>query len=133
MKSLQDLARYPYLQDAKSYVKKQGMAITELIKDPLYERARAIAIERLNHAFEHKDIGTRQLSTESDCIMELFSYPVARMITCCVNDSYFTRRYALGEAVRFYKNLIKENTASIVDIVKEFNFNIKYDEETNHL
>jgi DNA primase large subunit len=133
MKPLQDLARYPYLQDAKIYVKKQGMAITELIKDPLYERARTIAIERLDHAFDDKDIGTRRLSTESDCIMELFSYPLARMITCCVNDSYFTRRYALGEAVRFYKNLTKENTTSIVDIVKEFNFNIAYDQETNHL
>lgn len=133
MKSLQDIARYPYLRDAKTYVKNQGMAITELIKDPLYERARSIAIERLDQAFENKDIGVRRLSTESDCIMELFSYPLARMITCCINDSFFTRRYALGEAVRFYKNLTKETTSDIVDTVKEFNFNINYDEENNHL
>lgn len=133
MKPIQELARYPYLQDAKTYVKKQGMAVTELIKDPLYDRARSIAVERLNLAFEQKDIGVRTLSTESDCIMELFSYPLARMITCCINDSFFTRRYALGEAVRFYKNLTKEPTASIVDITKEFDFNIRYDEETNHL
>ncbi len=133
MKPIQELARYPYLQDAKIYVKKQGMAITELIKDPLYDRALSIAVERLNHAFENKDIGVRRLSTESDCIMELFSYPIARMITCCINDSFFTRRYALGEAVRFFKNLMKEPTSTIVEIAKEFNFTIKYDQDTNVL
>ena len=133
MKPLQYLARYPYLFDSKNYVKKQGMAVTELIKDPLYERARSIAIERLNQAFDQKDIGMRRLSTESDCIMELFSYPLARMITCCVNDPFFTRRYALGEAVRFYKNLIKENTQNLVEIAKEFDLNINYHEENDVL
>lgn len=133
MKPLSALARYPYLQDAKTYVKNQGIAITELIKDPLYERARGIAIERLDHAFNNKDIGARQLSKESDCIMELFSYPLARMITCCINDSYFTRRYALGEAVRFYKNLTKESTEFLVDVVKEFDFNICYEEDTKDI
>jgi len=133
MRPLQDIAKYPYLNDAKTFVKNQGMAIVELIKDPLYERARSIAIERLENAFEHKDVGVRRLSTESDCIMELCSYPLARMITCCINDSYFTRRYALGEAVRFYKNLTKENTTFIVNITNEFKFNIQYDEEANKL
>jgi len=133
MKPLSTLARYPFLKDAKTYVKNQGIAVTELIKDPLYDRARSIALERLEHAFEHKDIGVRQLSKESDCIMELFSYPLSRMITCCINDSYFTRRYALGEAVRFYKNLTKENTFFLVDIVKEFNLNIQFDEENQYL
>ncbi len=133
MKPLQYLARYPYLFDSKNYVKKQGMAVTELIKDPLYERARSIAIERLDQAFDKKDIGMRRLSTESDCIMELFSYPLARMITCCVNDPFFTRRYALGEAVRFYKNLIKENTQNLVEIAKEFDLNINYHEENDVL
>lgn len=133
MKPLQDLARYPYLKDAKKYVENQSMSVTELIKDPLYERARSIAIDRLDKAFETKDVGARQLSTESDSIMELFSYPLARMITCCINDLYFTRRYALGEAVRFYKNLLKESTPHLVDIVKEFDFNIIFEEENNHL
>ena len=133
MKTLQDLARYPFLKDAKQYVKKQGMAVTELIKDPLYQRARTIAIERLDNAFEKKDIGIRSISSESDCIMELFSYPLARMVTCCVNDPYFTRRYSLGEAVRFYKNLVKEDTSSIVEIAKEFDFTINFEEESNRL
>ena len=133
MKPLQYLARYPYLIDAKTYVKKQGMSVTELIKDPLYERARSIAIERLDKSFDQKDIGIRRLSTESDCIMELFSYPLARMITCCINDPFFTRRYALGEAVRFYKNLINETTPNLVEISKEFDLNINYQEENNLL
>lgn len=133
MNPLPILARYPFLKDAKFYVKEQGVTVNELITDPVYERARSIAIERLEHAFEHKDIGVRRLTNDSDCIMELYSYPIARMITCCIADSYFTRRYALGEAVRFYKNLNKEPISFLIDVIKEFNFNIQFDEDTKYI
>ncbi len=133
MKSLSVIARYPFLKDAKQLVKKENISVTELIKDPLYERARSIAIERLDNAFEHKDVGIRRLINDSDCIMELYSYPLARMISCCIADSYFTRRYALGEAVRFFKNLNKESISFLIQIIKEFEFNIQFNEETEDI
>ena len=131
MQSLPIIAKYPFLTDAKTYVQREAPSILEILQDPLYERSRSIAIERLENAFHQKDVGMRRLATKSDCLMELFSYPIARMIAVCVNDSYFTRRYALGEAVHMYKNLLKEPTSFFIDVAKEFDLTIKEEEDTN--
>jgi DNA primase large subunit len=133
MYNLFTLAKYPFLDDAKSYVKDEKVTVKELLDDSLYERSRAIALERLDNSFERKDVGVRSLASESDCMMELFSYPVARMITTCVNDQYFTKRYALGEAVHMYKLLLKEPLIFLLEISKEFNFDIDFNEEENKL
>jgi DNA primase large subunit len=131
MMDLMVLSRYPFLEDAKKYVKNEGATIKELLEDPLFEPARTFALDRLQNAYERKDIGTRSLSTESDYLMELFSYPIARMITVCINDTFFTKRYALGEAVHIYKNLLKEPLVFLLSISKEFDLSIKYNEEMN--
>jgi len=123
------LAKYPFLQDSKVFVKNESVTIKELLEDPLFEQARTIAIERINNAYHRKDVGNRSLSSESDKLMELFSYPVARMITVCVNDIFFTKRYALGEAVHMYKNLLKEPVPFLLTVAKEFNLDIKYSDE----
>jgi DNA primase large subunit len=58
--------------------------------------------------------------------MELFSYPIARMITCCIDDVYFTRRYALGEAVHMYKHLLQESPSFLIEVSKEFDLNVQH-------
>lgn len=129
MHDLMTLSKYPFLQDAKSYVKNEGATVEELLTDPIFEPARTIAIERLDNSLKNKDVGNRSISTESEQMMELFSYPVARMITVSMNDPYFQRRYALSEAVHMYKNLLKEPLTFILDISKEFQLDIKYTED----
>jgi DNA primase large subunit len=133
MVELVTLSKYPFLNKTKQYVKDNNLSVIELLDDPLYERARAIGVERLENAFKDRDVGNRNLVSESDCIMEILSYPIARMIAVCVDDNYFIRRYALGEAVHAYKNLINESTNFLLEIAQEFKFNIKYEEETNKI
>ncbi|UCB58621.1 MAG: DNA primase large subunit PriL [Thermoplasmatales archaeon] len=133
MEELVTLSKYPFLNETKQYVKDNNLSVIELLDDPLYERARAIGVERLENAFKDRDVGNRSLVSESDCIMEILSYPIARMIAVCVDDNYFIRRYALGEAVHAYKNLINESTNFLLEIAQEFKFNIKYEEETNKI
>jgi DNA primase large subunit len=133
MVELVTLSKYPFLNATKEYVTQNNLSIEELLNDPLYERARAIGLERLDNAFEKRDVGNRSLASESDCIMELLSYPIARMIAVCINDNYFKRRYALGEAIHVYRNLIDEKTSFLLDISKEFDINIKYNEEKNKI
>jgi DNA primase large subunit len=128
-----NIAKYPFLKIAKQYVKENKLSIEELLDDPLYERARAIGIERLDNAFNNRDVGNRSLVLESDCIMELLSYPIARMIAVCIDDNYFKRRYALAEAIHAYKNLLDETISFILDIAKEFKFRIKYSDESNKI
>jgi DNA primase large subunit len=133
MMELSKLSRYPFLKESKDYIKNNSLSIDELLDDPLYERARLAGIERLDNAFKDKDVGNRSLSTETDYIMELLSYPIARMITVCIGDIYFKRRYALGEAVHSYRNLINEPTSFLINISNEFNLNIKYNEDLDIL
>lgn len=133
MVELSTLSKYPFLNASKKYVKDNDLSVEELLDDPLYERARITGIERLDNAFKNRDTGDRVLATESDCIMELLSYPIARMIAVCIQDIYFKRRYALGEASHAYKNLINESTSFLIDISKEFNLNVKYYEDTNKI
>ncbi len=133
MVELSTLSKYSFLNASKNYVKDNGLSVEELLDDPLYERARTTGIERLDNAFNNRDAGNRSLATESDCIMELLSYPIARMIAVCIEDVYFKRRYALGEAVHAYKNLINEPTSFLFDISKEFNLDVKYSGDTNKI
>ena len=133
MVELSTLAKYPFLKAAKNYVKDNAPSIDELLYDPLYERARLIGVERIDNAFENKDVGNRILTNDSDCIMELLSYPIARMIAVCIDDSFFKKRYALGEAIHAYKNLIIGPTSFILYISKEFKLKVKYEEISNSL
>ena len=126
MVELTTLSKYPFLYASKDYIKINGPSVEELLDDPLYERARLTGIERLDNALKNRDIGDRNLVTESDCFMELLSYPIARMIAVCVDDLYFKRRYALGEARHAYKNLINERTSFLIKIAKEFNINAEH-------
>lgn len=133
MVELSKLARYPFLDDSKIYVKNNAISVEDLLEDSLYERARTIGVERLDKAFKERDVGNRSLATESDCIMELLSYPIARMIAVCIGDNYFKRRYALGEASHAYRNLINEPTSFLIDVSKEFKLDVKYFEDTNKI
>jgi len=133
MVELTTLSRYPFLNAAKDYVKNNDLSVEELLDDPLYERARATGVERLDNAFKNRDIGDRKLVTESDCVMELLSYPIARMIAVCIDDIYFKRRYALGEAIHAYKNLINESTSFLINVAKEFNLNVMHIPDINKI
>lgn len=131
MKELITLAKYPFLYDARHYIKDNGPSIEELLHDLPYERARIIGIERLDNAFKNRDVGERNLSGDSDCVMEILSYPLARMIAVCVGDSYFKKRYALSEAFHVYKYLISEPTSLLINIAKELKVTVQHNPEKN--
>lgn len=130
MSDLLKLAKYPFLSEAKNYVKDNSLSVQEILDDPLYERARSIGVERLDNAFNNSDVGNRPLASDSDCIMEILSYPIARMVSVCIGDSYFKRRYALGEAIHTYKNLLNESDQFLFDISKEFDLNVKSNDDS---
>jgi DNA primase large subunit len=133
MKNLLKLAKYPFLNESKQYVKENKLSVEELLNDPIYEPAKLIGIERLENAFKNRDVGIRSLATEYNCIMEILSYPIARMIAVCIGDIYFIRRYALSEAIHAYNQLINESLSSMINISKEFNFNIKFHSDDNRI
>ena len=57
MLEISKLSKYPFLNDAKKYVKDNELSVSEILDDPLYERARIIGVERLDNAFKNRDVG----------------------------------------------------------------------------
>ena len=133
MAGLSTLAKYPFLNASKDYVKENNLSVAEILDDPIYERARVIGVERLDNSFNNHDSGSRAFVTDTECIMELLSYPIARMVAVCIGDAYFKRRYALGEAVRAYINLINEPTNFLMEVAKEFNLRVYYFEDSGKI
>jgi DNA primase large subunit len=131
MRELTTLAKYPFLQDTRRFIKENGPSVDELLNDPPYERARIIGIERLDNALKNRDVGVRSLASESDCIMEILSYPVARMVAVCIGDPYFKKRYALGEASHMYTQLLNEPTSFLLSVAQELDVTVRYNTEKN--
>jgi DNA primase large subunit len=123
MRELSVLAKYPFLQDTRQYIKDHGPSVAELLSEIPYERARMIGIERLDNALKQSDVGERSLASDSDCIMEILSYPLARMVAVCIGDSYFKKRYALGEAYHAYNHLVNEPTSFLLSVAHELRIN----------
>jgi len=126
VRDLSTIAKYPFLNDAKQYIKENGPSIDELLDGLFYERARTIGIERLDNALKNGDVGNRRLASNTDRIMEIYSYPIARMVAVSVGNNYFKRRYALGEAIHAYKNLVNERPSFLVELSKELNIYAEY-------
>ena len=131
MRELLTLAKYPFLTETKQFIKDNGPSIEELLQAGPYERARIISIERLDNSLKNRDVGSRSLASESDCIMEILSYPLARMVVVCIGDSYFKKRYALGEASHMYQHLLNEPTSFLLSIAKELAITVQYDSGKN--
>jgi DNA primase large subunit len=131
MRELAVLAKYPFLHDTRQYIKDNGPSVGELLHDLPYERARTIGIERLDNALKNRDVGQRSLATDTDCIMEILSYPLARMVAVCIGDSYFKKRYALGEAYHVYTHLLNEPSSFLLSVAEELNVNVHHHPETN--
>ena len=111
------------LEKAREWVKNEKVSIEEILFDSLYERARTRAIERVKQAFEKGIISNAALLNEIDCMMEIFSYPIARMIVVAIDNDYLLRRYALAEAKKAYEGLKEEEFEFIQMIAKEFDIN----------
>jgi DNA primase large subunit len=125
MRELATLAKYPFLQETRQFIKDNGPTIGELLHDLPYERARSLGIERLENALKKSDVGDRSLATDSDCIMEILSYPLARMVAVCIGDTFFQKRYALGEAFHVYTHLLNEPTSFLLCVAKELHLNAR--------
>ncbi|PKK86000.1 MAG: hypothetical protein CVT48_02965 [Thermoplasmata archaeon HGW-Thermoplasmata-1] len=120
MYPLGTLANYPFLSEAREWVKEHGPTMEELFFDAIYQRARAIGAQRVRESIEGSSVGERPVISETDSEMELFSYPLAKMIVAAAGDPYLTRRYAMAEAKSVYSHLLEEDGEFIKEVSSQF-------------
>jgi len=95
VEDLVKLARFPYLPDAQQYIRNAGITIEQLLGSPAYRRVLERGKLRLLDAVKTGEI---QPPSTTNHEVELFSYPVARMLLSCINDRYLNVRYAEAES-----------------------------------
>ncbi|WP_445474078.1 DNA primase regulatory subunit PriL [Methanococcoides methylutens] len=117
-----DLALYPFVSEASEYVKGQGISVESLISSRAFESARTRGKMRVLQSLE-LDI-EKPLPPNSErgkILTELLSYPFARIVVSCIDDSFLIRRYALAEAEAAYNLLTTEEAEFIQEFCIDFN------------
>ena len=117
MDSLQ-VARYPFLRGSAKYAEENSADIESLVESTSYESARKRGLQRVLDAISQYKVSDVPLLQEYDRLMEVLSYPYARMIVSCINDRFLTKRYALSEASRM-NDLLSNDHGSEMMISEE--------------
>ena len=122
------LAKYPFLLESRKYLKENGPSLDELINDIAFSTARSLGKLRVLHTMEKTE--ENEFSTVPECINELLSYIVARILISSASDQFITKWYALDEAVRMNYRLENENMDFVINVSEELGINAKKDSET---
>jgi DNA primase large subunit len=113
------LAYYPFILEASAYVEDLGISLDSLLNSRAYRTARVRGTERVKEALEG-EIKKAPVSGEVQILLELLSYPLAKMLVACVDDQLFTRRYALAEAKAAYNLLKNETPIFLLEFAEDF-------------
>jgi len=128
-----DLAKYPFLKQTASYMKKLGLDINELTS-PELGQILIRAQERLENSVLYVSTGHRQ-ENDKDTVsndVEIPSFPVAIMIAIATQNSYVKKRYALSEAKQATIHLLldtESNREKLLAIARDFGWDIKSNQE----
>ncbi|MDN5357140.1 MAG: primase large subunit [Candidatus Methanomethylophilaceae archaeon] len=120
-------ARYPFLRDSAKLAEDNGADIESLVSSESYSQARSRGLERVLDALEDSEVSYRPLMNDFDRLMEVMSYPYARMIVSCINDRFLTKRYALAESVRMDRLLGSDDGLTVASVANELGVNASAD------
>ena len=117
-------ARFPFLKDTSRIAERNDLTIEKLTTSSSFEEARQRGIERVTDAISNSEVSYVPLiGPDSVRLMEMMSYPYARILVSELNDRFLTKRYALAEAVRMNKLLGEESADTVLIVARELNVN----------
>ncbi len=122
-------ARFPFLEDASAMAEENGANLEMLITSDLFEDARKRGVDRLESTIRNSEVRYDSITSGFEQLMEVMSYPYARMIVSCINDRFLTKRYALSESVRMNKLLGQEPQETVLRIAKALNVKSTLDDD----
>jgi DNA primase large subunit len=118
------LARYPFTSKVHEFVRQSNRKIEGLLTDDYFaKKVKRRAVERILQALEG-EIKKPILRDEIHLEVELYSYPVARIIVSILNDRYLIRRYALAEAKAAYRYLKEEDSDFLKEICEDLQIKV---------
>ena len=120
-------AQFPYISGALKYVEALNFKLDELFFDRAFSQVRERGKERVLSTIGD-GIKKQECTDRTSAEKELLSYPVARILVSCINDSYLLKRYALAEAKSSYDILKKLSDIELKDFAEEFDIASKIGE-----
>lgn len=112
-------ARYPFLRESAEFAEANHADLDALITSPSYQKARERGRQRVMDSLEKNEVSYTPLMSDYDRLIEVMSYPYARMLVSQVGDRFLTKRYALSEAVRMNKLLSGESHDTLLAVSEE--------------
>lgn len=112
-------AKFPFLEESAQFAEDNNADLDALILSPSFEPARERGVQRVLDALESSEVSYKPLMNDYDRLIEVMSYPYARMIVSMVGDRFLTKRYALAEAVRMNKILSSEDHETLLAVSEE--------------
>jgi DNA primase large subunit len=107
------ISDYPFTQEATERVRSLGYSLESLLGKTSFKSVRSRAAERVQGAITGS-IPDKQANSEAEHLAELLSYPLARVMVSCLDDSILLRRYALAEAKLAFKRMQNEKLELIL-------------------
>lgn len=107
------ISDYPFTQEAAERVRSLGYSLENLLGKTSFKSVRSRAAERVQGAITGS-IPDKQANSEAEHLAELLSYPLARLMVSCLDDSILLRRYALAEAKLAFKRMQNEKLELIL-------------------
>jgi len=121
-------AYFPFVNAAAKYVEALDFKLDELFTErafePIRERGKSRVLEAIGDGIK-RNVNPDKVSAEK----ELLSYPVARILVSCVNDSYLIKRYALSEAKSAFEKVKELRDDEIGELAADFNVGASMDEK----
>jgi len=127
--TLRRYAHFPYLSVSRNFISSSGYSIDTVLKNPLYAHIRNSGKERVISALKHMDTGSRSTLSDEECISDILSFAVSRMIVAVIGDRFLSARTALAEAKSAFSLLRGEFSDMLLDVSKEYGMNPVPDDE----
>lgn len=115
------VAKFPFLSESRQFVEESGADIADLVSAASYEPARTRGVKRIMDALESTEVSYVPMvrASDYDRLMEVLSYPYAKMIVASVDDRFLTKRYALAEAARMNRLLAGEDHRTVIEVSEQ--------------
>ncbi|OPY54946.1 MAG: DNA primase large subunit PriL [Methanosaeta sp. PtaU1.Bin112] len=101
------ISDYPFTEAAAKEVREAGYSLESLLGKTIFRGVRSRAAQRVSDAMSGT-ITETATNTQAEQLAELLSYPLARIMVSCLDDSILLRRYALAEAKLAFRMMQKE-------------------------
>lgn len=111
------VSKYPFIKEATYYVQTIDLDLQELL-DETEGTINSDYIEIFNRARERIEeaLLQREVTWNNIIEIEIFSFPIAILLVSIIQDTFLARRYALAEATRSLKLLLKEDVSLLIEI-----------------